>query len=146
MFERNKPTPPSTPQPATPPQPASRQASYQQPATAPSANRSGAVLSSGVSIKGELSFRNELLIDGAVEGTITSAGSGTLTIGEHAKIKADITAGSVIIHGKVDGNITASERCSLEAGATLRGDIEAPRLSMDDDSSFSGRAKITRKG
>jgi cytoskeletal protein CcmA (bactofilin family) len=45
---------------------------------------SGGLLSRGVSIKGSVKFRNELLIDGEVEGTITS--TGILTIGEHAQI------------------------------------------------------------
>jgi cytoskeletal protein CcmA (bactofilin family) len=78
-----------------------------------------------------------------VKGTITS--SGALTVGEHGRIKANITTGSIVIHGHVEGNVTASDRCSLEAGAVLRGDIEAPRLAMDDDSTFMGRAKISSK-
>ena len=69
------------------------------------------LLSGGVSIKGSVKFRNSLLIDGEVEGTI-------------------------------EGNIFASERCALEAGCTLRGDIEAPRLIVDENATFLGSAKI----
>jgi cytoskeletal protein CcmA (bactofilin family) len=111
-------------------------------ASAPAA-RAGAVLSSGVSIKGDLTFRNELLIDGEVEGTIKS--SGTLTIGHHARIRANITAGAVTIHGTVNGNVSASERCVLEPGGTVRGDIEAPRLALDENATFLGSAKIAAR-
>ncbi|MDQ3313206.1 MAG: polymer-forming cytoskeletal protein [Verrucomicrobiota bacterium] len=54
-------------------------------------------------------------------------------------------AGSVIVLGTVDGNVTAAERCELRTGCTLRGDIEAPRLVVDDDATFVGSAKITSR-
>ena len=144
MFDRSV-------KPSSPPSPVSIAPLSQAPArpdrsfVSPSAaSRAGAALSQGVSIKGDVTFRNGLVIDGEVEGTIRSTGN--LTIGQHAKIKADITAGSVVIHGKVEGNVTATERCALEAGASLRGDIESPRLAMHDESTFMGHAKITSKG
>ncbi|HJX80618.1 MAG TPA: polymer-forming cytoskeletal protein, partial [Candidatus Udaeobacter sp.] len=88
----------------------------------------GALLSRGVSIKGSVKFLNELLIDGEVEGTIDSAG--TLTIGEHARIRGEIRAKSVNVRGTVEGNMFVTERCELQAGCTLRGDIEVPRLMV----------------
>src|SRR3954447_1128535 len=78
-----------------------------------------AILSSGVSIKGTVKFTSELIIDGEVEGNITS--NGTLTCGSHATVIGDIRAGSVTIRGSVDANVLATERCALEAGATLNG-------------------------
>ena len=105
--------------------------------------RSSTVLSSGVSIRGELKCRNELLIDGEVEGTINSAGA--LIIGQHARIHANIAGGAVTIHGTVNGNVSASERCVLEPGGTVLGDIEAPRLALDEKATFLGNAKIAAK-
>ena len=84
--------------------------------------------------------RDDFLIDGEVEGRIDS--TGTLTIGEHARIRGEIRARCVNVHGTIDGNIFASERCALEAGCTLRGDIEAPRLVVDENATFLGSAKI----
>lgn len=98
------------------------------------------VLSNGVSIKGSVKFNSELMIDGAVEGTITS--SGRLTVGKNAHIKGEIQTGSVIVYGTIEGNVTAVERCELHSGCTLRGDIEAPRLVVDEDATFLGSAKI----
>jgi len=103
---------------------------------------SGALLSRGVSIKGSVKFLNELIIDGEVEGTIDS--SGTLTIGEHAHIRCEIRTKSVKVRGTVEGNIFATERCELQAGCTLRGDIEAPRLMVDENATFLGSAKVGR--
>jgi cytoskeletal protein CcmA (bactofilin family) len=101
---------------------------------------SGAILSRGVSIKGSVRFLNELLIDGEVEGTIDS--SGTLAIGEHAHIRGEIRTKSVKVRGTVEGNILATERCELQANCMLRGDIEAPRLVVNETATFLGSAKV----
>ena len=98
------------------------------------------LLSRGVSIKGSVKFRNQLLIDAEVEGTIDSPGA--LTIGEHARIRGEVRAKSVQVKGTVDGNIFATERCELQAGCTLRGDIKAPRLVVDERATFLGSADV----
>ena len=98
-------------------------------------------ISSGVSITGDVKFSSELVIDGEVEGNITS--SGKLTIGTNATVIGDIRAGFVTIQGAVEGNVLAAERCALRAGASLQGDIESPRLAMDENASLVGRAAIT---
>jgi cytoskeletal protein CcmA (bactofilin family) len=97
-------------------------------------------LSQGVSIKGSVKFLNELLIDGEVEGTIDS--TGTLTIREHARIRGEIRTKSVKVRGTVEGNIFATQRCELQAGCTLHGDIEAPRLMVEENATFCGSAKV----
>ena len=101
---------------------------------------SSALLSRGVSIKGSVKFLNELLIDGMVEGTIES--TGTLMVGEHACIHGEIRTKSVEVQGTVEGNIFVTERCELHAGCTLRGDIEAPRLMVEENATFCGSAKV----
>src|SRR6266496_1629 len=102
--------------------------------------QSGALLSRGVSIKGSVKFLNELFIDGEVEGTIDS--TGTLMIGEHACIRGEIRTKSVKVRGTVEGNIFVTERCELQASCTLRGDIEAPRLVVNENATFLGSAKV----
>src|SRR2546421_3633155 len=106
--------------------------------------QSGAILSRGVSIKGSVKFLNELLIDGDVEGTIDS--TGTLTIGEHARIRGEIRTKSVKLRGTVEGNIFVTEGCELQAGCTLHGDIEARRLVVNENATFVGSAKVGTAG
>jgi len=101
---------------------------------------SGALLSRGVSIKGLVKFLNEMRIDGEVEGSIDS--TGTLTLGEHAVVRGEIRTKSVKVRGTVEGNIFVTEHCELQAGSTLRGDIEAPRLMVDENVTFVGSAKV----
>lgn len=111
--------------------------------TAGGAARSGGALSSGVSIIGSVKFASELVIDGNVEGSIDSEGK--LTVGKNAHITGEIRTGSVTVYGTVDGNVTAVERCELHSGCTLRGDIEAPRLVVDEEATFFGSAKIATR-
>jgi cytoskeletal protein CcmA (bactofilin family) len=101
---------------------------------------SSALLSRGVSIKGLVKFLNELRIDGEVEGRIDS--TGTLTLGEHALVRGQIRTKSVKVRGTVEGNVFVTECCELQAGCVLRGDIEAPRLKVDENATFVGGAKV----
>jgi cytoskeletal protein CcmA (bactofilin family) len=137
MFSSRKQEPPPPPTPMEKPRPA---VAPDQSNRAPEPKRSGGILSRGVSIKGTVKFNNELLIDGEVEGRIQS--SGLLTIGEHARIKGEIRSKAVYLRGNVEGNIFATERCELQAGCTLKGDIEAPRFVVDEHATFLGSAKV----
>ena len=126
------------------PAPLEYQPTKPAPVTEPS-NRipvtgSGGILSRGVSIKGSVKFLGELVIDGEVEGTIDSPGK--LCISEHGQIKGEIRAKSVKVQGNVEGDIFASDRCELQAGCVLQGDIEAPRLVVDENAAFCGNAKV----
>ncbi len=131
MFSSTPRTEPSAPPPTAAPQPST---------SSPDRQPKSGVLSNGVSITGSVKFSSELMIDGRVEGTITS--SGRLTVGKNAHIEGEIRTGSVVVYGTIVGNVTAVERCELHSGCTLRGDIEAPRLVVDEDATFLGSAKI----
>ena len=133
-------------EPVAPPVPSSDNANgAPTAATIPSAPQrsAGGILSAGVSIKGSLKFGRELELDCELEGTIDS--DGRLVVAKNAKICGEIHAGSVTVLGTVEGNVTATERCELRAGCSLHGDIEAPRLVVDDDATFVGSAKITKR-
>ncbi len=94
-------------------------------------------LSSDVEIEGSIAFQKELLIDGTVRGQINS--DGVLTIGENADIRGEIKTKSVTVHGKVNGKITV-ERCELKSKCTLRGDLKAARLIIEEGATFIGRS------
>ena len=99
------------------------------------------ILSGDVEIEGSITFQKELLIDGKVQGQITS--DGVLTIGENAVIRGEIKAKSIIIFGKVRGNIVAAERCELKSKCILQGDLKAARLLMEEEATFIGQSEVT---
>lgn len=98
------------------------------------------VLANGIEIKGSIKFTNDMVIDGKVEGEITSD-KGKITIGENATLHGDIKAGEVKLFGKVKGTIT-SERCELKTNSKLDGDIKTKMLSMEEGAVLSGRTDI----
>jgi cytoskeletal protein CcmA (bactofilin family) len=99
------------------------------------------ILSSDVEIKGSIKFKKELLIDGKVEGEIHS--EGVLTIGENADIRGEIKTKSIIVFGKVQGNITVNERCELKSKCSLQGDLKAARLVIEEGATFVGKSEVT---
>ena len=99
------------------------------------------VLSSDVEIKGTIKFQKELLIDGKVEGDINS--DGALTVGENADIRAEIKTKSITIYGKVQGNISVSERCELKSKCVLQGDLKAARLIIEEGATFIGKSEVS---
>ena len=99
------------------------------------------ILSSDVEIKGSIKFQKELLIDGKVEGEINS--EGVLTIGENADIRGEIKTKSIVVFGKVQGNITVNERCELKSKCTLQGDLKAARLIIEEGATFVGKSEVT---
>jgi cytoskeletal protein CcmA (bactofilin family) len=90
----------------------------------------------GSRVSGHLSFQGPARIDGIVDGEIQCQGA--LTIGESAEVKAKITAQLVVIHGKVEGNVSAKEKIELVAPARLIGNIDTPRLIIAEGVVFDG--------
>ncbi len=98
------------------------------------------VLASGIKIIGSIEFREDMHIDGCIEGEIKSQ-TGKVTIGQTAQITGNISAGEVHIYGDVEGNIN-SQLCHLSEQAKVNGDITTDKLSMKQGARLTGRAAI----
>ena len=96
-----------------------------------------------VVIRGELSGSENLYLDGEVEGSIQLKGH-TLTIGPNGKIHASVQAQEVIVHGRVEGNIFASDRVELKSSAVLTGDLATQRIRIEDGAFFKGAIDIQK--
>jgi cytoskeletal protein CcmA (bactofilin family) len=93
-------------------------------------------------IKGEIRTKEELLVDGEVEGALES--HSVLTIGKNGKIKANIKAREVHIFGSVRGNVDVSGKIAIREQGSLVGDIKAAGISIDDGAYFKGSIDIVR--
>jgi len=93
-------------------------------------------------IRGEVKGNEDLIVDGRVEGTISLSES-RLTIGPNAHVAADLMARDILVLGHVEGNIVASGRVELRAGANMNGDICASRLAIEDNAIFRGKVDLT---
>ncbi len=93
--------------------------------------------------RGEISGSTDLLIDGEVEGVIRLAGA-KLTVRSEGRVHANIAAQEVVIAGQLDGEIRATGRVELRAGAVVLGDVCATRLSIEDGATLRGSVDPTR--
>lgn len=98
-----------------------------------------------VTIKGELSGSEDLYIDGKVEGSIELKGN-NLTIGPNGQVRANVSAKSVTLQGKLDGNIRATESTQLRSTAVAVGDITSQRLSIEDGAYLKGKIDVQKEG
>lgn len=106
----------------------------------PASNNSKNVLNSDVELKGTLKFSGELTFDGKLEGDISSAGE--LNLGDNAVVKGNIDIGSVVVRGKITGNIAAKEKIDIKAKAELFGDIRSPKLIIEEGVTFVGKTEV----
>jgi cytoskeletal protein CcmA (bactofilin family) len=96
-----------------------------------------------VIIKGELSGSEDLYLDGEVEGNIELRGH-SLVIGPNGRIRANVHAKDVVVHGKVDGNLRGTEKVELKKSAVLNGDIFTQRIIIEDGAFFKGAIDIQK--
>ena len=102
-----------------------------------------AQIGKSVYIKGELSGSEDLYLDGQVEGSIALKGN-SLTVGPNGQVKGSVEAKSVVVQGKLEGNIQASERVELRKSAIVTGDITTQRISIEEGAYLKGKVDIHR--
>jgi cytoskeletal protein CcmA (bactofilin family) len=106
-------------------------------------SKGSATIGKNVTITGQIYSREDLFVDGEVEGTIELA-ENKLTIGTNGKVKAGIHAREVVIIGSVQGNVEATERVDIRKDARLVGDIRTARIVIEDGAVFKGSIDIVK--
>ena len=106
----------------------------------PGGSELNALLGRGSEFDGKLTFEGTVRIDGKFTGQIQSGD--VLVVGEGAKVSAEVSCGTVIVHGEVNGNIRARNGVELHHPARVRGNIETPSLMVEKGVLFEGQAKM----
>jgi cytoskeletal protein CcmA (bactofilin family) len=95
-------------------------------------------------VEGELSGKEDLLIEGRLDGNIHLE-EYCLTVGAQGQVKAEIHARQVIVHGSVDGNIFASEKIEIRKTGHVVGDLLAASVAIEEGAYFKGSINILRE-
>ena len=95
----------------------------------------------GIVIEGEVKGGEDLVIDGQVNGTIELL-EHVLTVGPTGRVKAELSVKAVVVLGKVNGTIQASELVRIGETGSVEGAISAPRLVMADGAQVQGRVDV----
>ena len=94
-----------------------------------------------ISIKGDVLGEEDTVIEGRVEGRIELKNH-HLTIGANGDVQGEVSAKQVTIVGRVSGNVVASERIELRDSGRLEGDLNTPRLLVQEGSQINGKISM----
>ena len=136
--EENKPQSALDALPSTVPSP-------QRPAAAAPAVSPNALarVSQGIRIKGEISGRGDLFLDGVFEGNIHIA-DGSFTVGPHARVTAEIEASEIIVHGEVIGTLKG-ERVHVSSTGRVTDDMETRGIVIEDGAVLRSKVQVRQE-
>lgn len=122
--------------------------SYPAMTTAPASSyhapeRGMAVIGKSVMIKGQIISREDLTIDGEVEGSIELQ-ENRLTVGPHGRVNAGIKAREIVVLGTINGNVETTDKAEIRKDAKLVGDIRTARVVIEDGAYFKGSIDIIK--
>ncbi|HEX9233646.1 MAG TPA: polymer-forming cytoskeletal protein [Candidatus Acidoferrum sp.] len=151
MWRKEEAKPQAAPQAPTPSTVSSQPTTVSAPAsvpvsatvasaTLPVSPRATACITQGIRIKGEITGKEDLFIDGALEGKL-DLGNASVTIGPNGKVKADVSAREVVVRGQLDGKIDGTERVQLWNSGRVTGEVRTERLAIEDGALLRGKVE-----
>src|SRR5438477_12676832 len=140
-----------TPRPASTPPPVSTEPKKEASplSTAPLRSndfdpaRGSASIGKSVTIKGQIFSREDLIVDGEIEGAI-ELNDHRLTVGPNGRVRAGINAREIVVLGTIDGNVEALDKIDIRKDAKLVGDIKTARIVIEDGAYFKGSIDIVK--
>jgi len=151
MWRKEEAKPQAAPQAPTPSTVSSQPTTVSAPAsvpvsaavasaTLPVSPRATACITQGIRIKGEITGKEDLFIDGTLEGKL-DLGNASVTIGPNGKVKADVSAREVVVRGQLDGKIDGTERVQLWNSGRVTGEVRTERLAIEDGALLRGKVE-----
>ncbi len=115
------------------------------PASSPAPPRSGgrqAIIGGSLTIEGNIKGSEDLLIEGKVNGDI-SLPNHSVTVGSDGKVKATIRASTIVVDGKVEGDLLGDDQIEIRRTGNVMGNIVAPRVGLEDGAQFKGNIDMS---
>jgi cytoskeletal protein CcmA (bactofilin family) len=140
------PTGPSTPPPAPSFAEPKKEATTMSnmPTVRTDDGRNSATIGKAVKINGQIHSKEDLYVDGDVEGTV-EAPDHKLTVGPNGTVHATVKAREVVALGSIQGNVEATDRIEIRKDAKLIGDIRTARIVIEDGAYFKGSIDIVKQ-
>src|SRR5215471_11904510 len=106
-------------------------------------SRGAASIGKSVTIKGQIFSREDLVVDGEIEGAI-ELNDHRLTVGPNGRVRAGIKAREIVVLGAIEGNVEALDKIDIRKDAKLVGDIKTARIIIEDGAYFKGSIDIVK--
>ncbi len=139
MWRKSEPA-----EPSFEPTPAPQAKAAPEPRYPMGHTKERAVIGPTITIKGDLTGEEDVLIEGRVEGKIELRHH-SITIGKNGRIKADIYGKTITVEGDVEGNLYGEEQLVVRQTGNVRGNIVSPRVALEDGSNFKGSIDMSSK-
>ncbi len=108
-----------------------------EPSMSPRPAREAATIGPSISIRGDVSGEEDLIVQGQVEGTVTLRQNNVI-VGKEGRIKANVYARVIEIEGQVEGDLHGDEQVVVRRSGNIRGNVVAPRVTLEDGCKFKG--------
>ena len=99
--------------------------------------KEAATIGPSISIKGDLSGEEDLIVEGRVEGTIDLK-QNNFTVGREGRVSASVRANTISVEGEVEGDLSGDEQVVVRRSGNVQGNINAPRVTLEDGCKFRG--------
>jgi len=96
-----------------------------------------------IAIKGDLTGNEDIVIEGKVDGKVELPNN-QLTIGADGVVRAEVQAKSVVVVGRVNGNVQGTERVEIQATGVVEGDVTAPKLVVAEGAVLNGSIHMSK--
>lgn len=114
------------------------------PSVLPVSPRAAACITQGIKIRGEITGKEDLFVDGALEGKL-DLGNASVTVGPNGKVKADISAREIVVRGQVEGKLDGLERVQLWNTGRVEGEVRTEGLTIEDGAMLRGKIEAGKK-
>lgn len=118
--------------------------SSSEPSSPSVTRRERAVIGPSITIQGDVAGEEDLTIFGTIEGKVDVKGN-SVTIGETGRVKADVYGKTIIVEGKVEGNLYGGDQIVLRSSGNVQGNLTSPRVALDDGAHFKGAIDMEPK-
>ena len=108
--------------------------------SSPKEERLNTIIGQGTVIKGECRVNGTVRVDGVIDGSL--AASGVAILGKSGRVKGDLLVHNAIVGGKVEGSVIAQSRLELQTGASVKGDVSARKLIVEEGVYFDGSCNM----
>jgi cytoskeletal protein CcmA (bactofilin family) len=112
--------------------------------TAKGIGRVDTIIGNDASLRGSYNSKHSIRVDGEIYGNVVSEDG--IIIGPKGLIRGNISAKTVVVGGRVKGNVTAYQRMEFQSTARVEGDLSTPSLSIEEGAVFEGNCQMEDTG
>lgn len=107
------------------------------PSKSTTESKTASVLAHDLIVRGDVENQGDLRVEGQLHGSVT--GQGTITVAEQGQVHGNVEGREVVVMGRIEGNVKATDKVEVLEKATVKGDVSSARISVEEGATVSGK-------